>query len=102
LVARYIAALNRHLADPVEDCVATDADGRPCIEARTPLDLEQELAMPGGHIFHGDLAWPYREDTGLWGVATDVPTVLLCGSGAQRGGGVSGLGGHNAAMSLLT
>jgi phytoene dehydrogenase-like protein len=102
LVARYIAALNRHLADPVEDCVATDAEGRPCIEARTPLDLEQELAMPGGHIFHGDLAWPYREDTGPWGVATDVPTVLLCGSGAQRGGGVSGLGGHNAAMSLLT
>ncbi len=102
LVARYIAALNRHLEDPVEDCVATDAEGRPCIEARTPLDLEQELAMPGGHIFHGDLAWPYREGTGPWGVSTDEPTILLCGSGAQRGGGVSGIGGHNAAMSLLT
>jgi phytoene dehydrogenase-like protein len=102
LVARYIAALNRHLEDPIEDCVATDADGRPCIEARTPLDLEAALAMPGGHIFHGDLTWPYRQDSGPWGVATDDPAVVLCGSGTQRGGGVSGLGGHNAAMSLLT
>ncbi len=101
LVARYIAALNRHLADPVEDCVATDVDGRPCIEARTPLDLQDELAMPGGHIFHGDLAWPYREEGGPWGVETDVSNLLLCGAGAQRGGGVSGIGGHNAAMALL-
>ncbi|HEV7651400.1 MAG TPA: NAD(P)/FAD-dependent oxidoreductase [Actinophytocola sp.] len=102
LVARYIAALDRHLEDPVESCVATDADGRPCIEARTPLDLEAELAMPGGHIFHGDLAWPYRGDTGPWGVATDVPNLLLCGSGARRGGGVSGIAGHNAAMAVLS
>jgi phytoene dehydrogenase-like protein len=31
-----------------------------------------------------------------------VPNLLLCGSGAQRGGGVSGIAGHNAAMALLT
>jgi phytoene dehydrogenase-like protein len=101
LVARYIAAIDRHLEDPIESCVATDAEGRPCIEARTPLDLEAELAMPGGHIFHGDLGWPYRGETGPWGVSTDVANVFLCGSGAQRGGGVSGIGGHNAAMAVL-
>jgi phytoene dehydrogenase-like protein len=101
LVARYLAGLNRHLAEPVEDCVATDEDGRPCIEARTPLDLEDELAMPGGHIFHGDLAWPFTEEGGGWGVETDVPNLLLCGSGARRGGGVSGIGGHNAAHAVL-
>ena len=101
LVARYIAALDRHLEDPIESCVATDAGGRPCIEARTPLDLEAELAMPGGHIFHGDLAWPYRGESGPWGVATDVANLLLCGSGARRGGGVSGIAGHNAAMAVL-
>ncbi|MCT2586842.1 phytoene desaturase family protein [Actinophytocola gossypii] len=101
LVARYLAAMNRHLLDPIEDCVATDADGRPCVEAKTPLDVERDLAMPGGHIFHGDLAWPYAEGGG-WGVETDVPNLLLCGSGARRGGGVSGIGGHNAAMALLT
>ena len=36
-----------------------------------------------------------------WGVATDVDNVLLCGSGARRGGAVSGIGGHNAAMAVL-
>jgi phytoene dehydrogenase-like protein len=103
LVRTYLAGLNRHLLDPIEDCVATDAGGRPCVEARTPLDLERELAMPGGHIFHGDLAWPFAEDGehGGWGVETDVPNLLLCGSGARRGGGVSGIGGHNAAMAVL-
>jgi phytoene dehydrogenase-like protein len=72
------------------------------VEAKTPLDLQDELNMPGGHIFHGDLAWPYAdEDTDPWGVATDAPSLLLCGSGARRGGAVSGLGGHNAAMAVL-
>ena len=101
LCARYLAGLNRHLAEPVEDCLATDEDGRPCVEARTPLDIEDELAMPGGHIFHGDLAWPFSDHGGGWGVETDVPNLLLCGSGARRGGGVSGLGGHNAAQAVL-
>jgi phytoene dehydrogenase-like protein len=98
----YLAGLNRYLAEPIEDCLATDAHGEPCVEAKTPLDLEDELNMPGGHIFHGDLNWPYAdESTDKWGVATDAPSLLLCGSGARRGGAVSGLGGHNAAMAVL-
>ena len=32
---------------------------------------------------------------------TDVASVLVCGSGARRGGAVSGLGGHNAAQAVL-
>ena len=32
---------------------------------------------------------------------TDDDVVLLCGSGARRGGAVSGLGGHNAAQAVL-
>ncbi|HEU5476153.1 MAG TPA: NAD(P)/FAD-dependent oxidoreductase [Actinophytocola sp.] len=102
LVERYLAGLNRHLTEPVQDCLARDAEGRPCIEARTPLDLEAELAMPGGHIFHGDLAWPFAEDgPGGWGVETDAGNLFVCGAGARRGGGVSGIGGHNAAMAAL-
>ena len=58
-VARALAALNEHLAEPIESCLATDADGRPCIEAKIPQDIERDLAMPGGHIFHGDLEWPW-------------------------------------------
>jgi len=102
LVRRYFAGLNRYLAEPIEDCLATDVDGRPCVEARTPTDIAAELAMPGGHIFHGDLAWPWLADPAdPWGVATDVANVLVCGSGARRGGGVSGIAGHNAAMAVL-
>ena len=36
-----------------------------------------------------------------WGVATGYPRILLCGAGAQRGGAVSAIGGHNAAMAVL-
>ncbi|MET1058617.1 MAG: FAD-dependent oxidoreductase, partial [Nocardioides sp.] len=71
-------------------------------------DIERDLAMPGGHIFHGDLEWPWaanraRLDTPAqqWGVATDVDSVLLCGAGARRAGAVSGVGGHNAAQAVL-
>jgi len=40
-------------------------------------------------------------DPNGWGVETDDPRILLCGAGALRGGGVSGIGGHNAAMAVL-
>jgi phytoene dehydrogenase-like protein len=33
-------------------------------------------------------------------VATAHERILLCGSGARRGGAVSGIGGHNAAMAV--
>lgn len=107
-VRRAIAAIDTHLMEPLLSCVMTDPDGELCVEAKFPQDVEADLAMPGGHIFHGDLAWPWasnREalDTPAqqWGVATELNSVLLCGSGARRGGGVSGLGGHNAAQAVI-
>ncbi|HEY2556896.1 MAG TPA: NAD(P)/FAD-dependent oxidoreductase [Diaminobutyricibacter sp.] len=103
-----LASLNSVLAEPVEDLLLTDAEGRPCIETKTTLDLQHALNMPGGNIFHGPLSWPFAEDDDplgtpaqRWGVATRHERVLLCGSGARRGGAVSGLGGHNAAMAVL-
>jgi phytoene dehydrogenase-like protein len=101
MVERYLDSLDEHLEDPIRDCLARDADGRPCIEAKTPLDIERELGMPGGNIFHGDMSFPWTDRGGGWGVETDDPHVLLCGAGALRGGGVSGIGGHNAAMAVL-
>lgn len=112
LLAGTLAQLDAHLAEPITDCLAFDADGRPCIEAKTPLDLERELRLPGGHIFHRDLSWPYADPAedgegaargggDRWGVGTPYANVLLCGAGAVRGGGVSGVPGHNAAMAVL-
>jgi phytoene dehydrogenase-like protein len=107
-VRRALAAIDEYLVESIANCVSTDANGNPCIEARTPQELEADLAMPGGHIYHGDVEWPWssnraRLDTPAqqWGVQTHVPSVLVCGSGARRGGGVSGIGGHNAAQAVL-
>jgi phytoene dehydrogenase-like protein len=105
LVDRYLDALDEHLTEPIRGCLARDAMGNPCLEAHTPQDLERELGLPGGDIFHGPLAWPWLEDDhapgGPWGVATEHERILVCGAGARRGGGVSGIGGHNAAMAVL-
>ena len=99
-----LRSLDSVLAEPILDCVWRDADGRPCVEARTPLDLEAELGLPGGNIFHRDLAWPFAEsdeEVGTWGVETYDRGLLICGAGARRGGGVSGIPGRNAAMAML-
>ena len=99
-----LASLDSVLAEPLEDCLMLDGEGRPCVDVHTPLDLEHELRMPGGHIFHRDLAWPFAEEVeheGRWGVETEIPSVLLCGAGARRGGGISGIPGRNAAMAAL-
>ncbi|MGO4692448.1 phytoene desaturase family protein [Glaciibacter sp. 2TAF33] len=108
LQAAVLASLNSVLAEPIEDVLMTDADGRPCIETKTNLDLEHALNMPGGNIFHGPLSWPFLEDDAprntpaeRWGVATEHERILICGAGARRGGAVSGIGGHNAAMAVL-
>jgi phytoene dehydrogenase-like protein len=109
-LAATLRSLNSALAEPIEDCLAPDADGRLCLEVRTPVDLEQEIGLPGGHIFHRDLQWPWLEDeeaegaatpAARWGVATAHQRVLLCGAGARRGGGVSGIPGRSAAMAVL-
>ncbi|WP_188187659.1 phytoene desaturase family protein [Nonomuraea sp. SYSU D8015] len=98
------ASLNAVLAEPLEDCLLQAPDGTPCVEVKTPVDLETDAGLPGGHIFHTDLSWPYADDDrggGGWGVETEHERILMCGAGARRGGGVSGIGGHNAAMALL-
>jgi phytoene dehydrogenase-like protein len=106
-LAATLRSLNSVLAEPVEDCLALDADGQPCLEVRSPVDLEGDIALPGGHIFHRDLQWPWlevdnaRTPAQRWGVATENDRVLLCGAGARRGGGVSGIPGRSAAMAVL-
>jgi phytoene dehydrogenase-like protein len=108
LTDAVLASLNSVLAEPIHEVLLSDANGWPCIETTTTLDLEQRLGMTGGNIFHGGLSWPFAEagdtlDTPAqrWGVATAHERILLCGSGARRGGAVSGIGGHNAAMAVL-
>jgi phytoene dehydrogenase-like protein len=109
LTDAVLKSLNCVLAEPIQDVVMDDANGLPCIETTTTRDLQHALGMTGGNIFHGALSWPFAdEDDPLdtpahrWGVATAHERILLCGAGARRGGAVSGIGGHNAAMAVLS
>jgi phytoene dehydrogenase-like protein len=101
---KCLDGLNSYLAEPIEDCLARARDGEPCLEAKTPLDIEHELGHYRGNIFHGALTFPFAETpetVGTWGVETEFPNVFICGSSARRGGAVSGIPGHNAAMKVL-
>jgi phytoene dehydrogenase-like protein len=106
-VASALASLNEYLEDPIESVLAKNADGSFALEAKSPLDLEEAIGLPRGNIFHRDLDFPFIEDhqaTDLpqWGCETDDPHIFIAGAGARRGGGVSGIAGHNAAMSVLS
>ena len=91
-----LASLNQYLVEPLENVIAA-------IEVKSPLDIESDVGLPRGNIFHKDLSFPFREDSQQtrWGVETDDPRIFICGAGAIRGGGVSGIPGHNAAMAVL-
>lgn len=108
LTDAVLRSLNSVLAEPIQDVLMNDGNGLHCIETTTTLDLEHTLGMTGGNIFHGALCWPFADDDDpldtparRWGVATAHERIMLCGSAARRGGAVSGIGGHNAAMAIL-
>jgi phytoene dehydrogenase-like protein len=104
VTANFIRSINTMIEEDFTSCLAVDANGALCLEAKTPLELEQSLGLPKGNIFHGNLTWPFAEEVqeaGTWGVETSYPNVFMCGSSAKRGGAVSGIPGHNAAMKVL-
>jgi len=101
----YLLGLNSFFTEKIEDCLAKDAEGNLCIEVKTPLDIEESVFLPRGNIFHQELQWPFaekNEEVGKWGVETEIPNVFICGAGAKRGGGVSGIPGRNAAQAVLS
>ncbi len=100
----YLEGLNRICDEPFEDCLARDRDGRLCMEIKTPQDLERDVDLDLGNIFHNTLSWFFSDDadqTGQWGVETHHPRIYRAGSSALRGGAVSGIPGRNAAMCIL-
>ena len=103
--AAVLRTLNSVLAEPIEDCLYRDEQGNICMEVNTTVDIENSLGIATGNIFHTPLDWPWAktsEEVGSWGVETGHPRVLFCGSGAARGGGVSGIPGHNAARAVMS
>ena len=101
---KFIESINQWLDEPLEDCLAVARDGSLCIESKSPVDIEDALGMFQGNIFQNAPTFPFaqrKEQVGTWGVETDYENVFFCGSSACRGGAVSGIPGHNAAMKVL-
>ena len=101
---KFLKSMNQWLDEPLEDCLALARDGGRCIESKSPVDIEDSLGMYHGNIFHDAPTFPFaarKEEVGAWGVETEYENVFLCGSSAHRGGAVSGIPGHNAAMKVL-
>ena len=100
---RILDGFSQFLERPIESYLAKDSDGHLCIEVKTPQELEKELGLPRGNIFHSDLQFPWKQDgdSRKWGVETNSERIFIAGAGALRGGGVSGIAGHNAAMAAL-
>lgn len=105
ILQQYVNGLNQLCDEPFADCLAVDRSGRPCIEIRTPQDLEREVVLDLGNIFHNALSWFFTDDVelaGTWGVETPHSGVFRAGSSALRGGAVSGIPGRNTAMAILS
>ncbi|OCW58036.1 phytoene desaturase family protein [Hoeflea olei] len=71
----------------------------------SPLDLERELALVGGDIFHGKLSlnqlFSARPVLGYGAYRAPLKGLYMCGSSTHPGGGVTGVPGHNAAREIL-
>jgi phytoene dehydrogenase-like protein len=101
---KFVRSLDQWLAEPLSECIALDRAGRPCIESKSPVDIEEALGMYHGNIFQNAPSFPFATDerqVGTWGVETEFPNVFMCGSSACRGGAVSGIPGHNAARKIF-
>lgn len=73
-------------------------------EVITPMDLEQQWGLTGGHIFHGELAldqfFTMRPLLGSGQYRTPLRGLYLCGSGTHPGTGLTGGSGLNAAREV--
>src|SRR5262249_30163209 len=71
----------------------------------TPLDMEQQYGLTGGHIFHGEHAmdqlFASRPILGWARYRTPIQGLYLCGAGTHPGGGVTGAPGANASREVI-
>jgi len=71
----------------------------------TPLDMETEYGLSGGHIFHGEHAmdqlFASRPFLGCARYRTPIRGLYLCGAGTHPGGGITGAPGANASREII-
>ena len=93
-----LETLERHAPGISRTIVAADL--------MTPVDIEAEYNLPGGHWHHGELQADQllvnRPTGAASGYATPIGGLYLASAGAHPGGGISGLPGWNAARHILS
>jgi len=74
-------------------------------EFLTPLDLEQDYRVTGGHWHHTEFALDQmlmmRPTYEAAQYGTPIPGLFLCGASCHPGGDITGAAGHNAASEIL-
>ena len=74
-------------------------------ELLTPVDIEDQYNIAGGHWHHGELSidqsFMMRPVHGAAQYQTPIDGLYLCGAAAHPGGGITGVPGHNAAQRIL-
>jgi phytoene dehydrogenase-like protein len=74
-------------------------------EVISPLDLERDYGLSGGHPLHGEQAldqfFLWRPFLGSGRYRLPIDGLYLCASGAHPGGGITGQPGQNAAREIL-
>ena len=74
-------------------------------EMLTPVDIEREFRITGGHWHHGELAMDQflmlRPVPHSAQYLSPIDGLFLCGAGSHPGGGVMGSAGRNAANAVL-
>lgn len=93
-----MAALERHAPGLEKSVIAASL--------MTPVDIEAEYNLPGGHWHHGELQADQllvnRPTGAASGYRTPIEGLYLASAGAHPGGGISGLPGWNAARHILS
>ena len=76
------------------------------MEVRTPEDIEREIGITEGNIFHGELTMDQllfnRPVPGFAQYRSPVDGLYMCGSSTHPGGGVMAAPGANAAREILS
>ena len=96
-IAAIKSALRLHMED-IDDCILGE-------ELLTPLDIEKEFHITGGHWHHGEFTLDQfmfvRPVAGFSQYEMPIDGLYLCGAGTHPGGGISGACGRNAAHVIL-
>lgn len=97
--------IGKNIIDTFAEYAPNLPDAIEYISVLGPPDIEDQIGITGGNIFHGEITpdqmFAFRPVPGWSGYETPVERLYLCGSGAWPGGAVFGAPGRNCAIEVL-